>query len=511
MKLGTLLQRPAVRAWRAGEGLPQKVHLFVGLILPMWVLAVNMWRVHWFTIDDAYISFRYARNLADGLGLVYNPGEAVEGYTNFLWTMILAGGMKLGIDPHIVSKVLGAAAAMGVLVLTYRLANRLAPLRTLPCLATWMLASSMPLSAYAVLGLETSAFVFLVLLGVWWMFLEVERDSPIPWSGLVFALAGLTRPEAPLFIGLPMLLLGRGFFSRQNRLRAVLCGGPLLVHLLWRHAYYGAWLPSTLAAKTGDLHQQLDRGGTYLSGYLETGGPIVFFAIYGLAIGLVKRHRELVSLGAITCTWLLYVLLVGGDWMSYHRFLAPAEPFLFVLVGVGIRRIVEVHDAAATLAVLLFSLYAGWIRLDHLGDAQKVLVKEEMRYWTNTAGQAAEWLATRARPGYVAIGDIGYVGYRTNYPILDLLGLVDPVIGQLPGGYTRKIGGRYVERFFEVRPEYAVLVMGSPRCDSPELSGVALVYYDKRFKPDYLLTHQLHVTSDASWCIFKRRDVPDLP
>ncbi|MCA9651524.1 MAG: hypothetical protein H6712_30020 [Myxococcales bacterium] len=508
MRLGTLLSWPAVAAWRRGDGLPRWIHLLLGLGLPLWILLVNMWRVHWFTIDDSYISFRYARNLAHGLGLVYNPGEAVEGYTNFLWTVILAGGFTLGIDPHVLSKVLGAAAAIGIVVITYRLADRMMPLRTLPCVATWLLASSMPLTAYAVLGLETSAFTFLVLWGTWRMFLEVERGARIPWSGLIFAAAGLTRPEAPLFVGLPMLLLGRGFFSRQNLLRGALCGGPLLVHLLWRHAYYGAWLPATLGAKTGDLHQQLDRGSDYLLSYLDTGGPIVFLGLLGLAIGLVRRHRELASLSAITVAWFLYVLLVGGDWMSYHRFLAPAEPFLFVLVGLGIRGIVETRDAAAILALSLFTLYAGLVRLHHVGEAQEKLVKEEMRYWMNTAGQAAEWLATRATPGTVAIGDIGYVGYRTDYPILDLLGLVDPVIKDLPGGYTRKIGEGYVERFFSVRPEYAVLVMGSNRCSTPELTGVALVYYDKRFGPDYTLAHQLQVTSDASWCIFKRRDLP---
>src|SRR5690606_24833666 len=116
-RLAALWQRPAVVAWRAGEGLPRRVHLLVGLVLPLWVLAVNMWRVHWFTIDDSYISFRYARNLARGLGLVYNPGEAIEGYTNFLWAVVLAGGIRMGLDPHLVAKVLGAAAALGSLVL----------------------------------------------------------------------------------------------------------------------------------------------------------------------------------------------------------------------------------------------------------------------------------------------------------------------------------------------------------------------------------------------------------
>jgi arabinofuranosyltransferase len=506
--LAALLERPAVRAWRAGDGLPRWVHVLVGLVLPLWVLSVNMWRVHWFTIDDSYISFRYARNLARGLGLVYNPGEAVEGYTNFLWTVVLAGGMRLGLDPHVVAKLLGAAAALGCLVLVYRLAERLMPLRTLPCVATWLLASSAPFSSHAVQGLETSAFTFLVLLGTWRMFLEVERGQGVPWSGLAFALAGLTRPEAPMFVGLPMLLLGRGFVSRQNLVRAGLFAAPLLAHLVWRHAYYGQWLPATLAAKTGDLHQQWKMGTTYVAGWLEHAGPVVFFACLGLGIGVARRHREILSVCAVAVACVGYVLLVGGDWMSYYRFLAPAGPFVFLLVGLGLRRVVETRDTAALVAVAAFGIYAGWVRLDHLREAQDRLVKDERRYWANTAGQAAEWLATRAKPGRVAIGDIGFVGWRTDYPILDLLGLVDPVINKLPGGYTRKIGERFVERYFEVRPEYAVLVMKGDQCNAPAIEGVAKVYYDPRFGPAYALAHQLHVQADVSWCIFQRRDVP---
>lgn len=510
MKLGTLLDHPAIEIiarWRRGDGLPRRVHLVVGLVLPLWILLVNMWRVHWFTIDDSYISFRYARNLARGLGLVYNPGEAIEGYTNFLWTVVLAGGIRVGLDPHLVAKVLGAAAALGCLVMVYRLADRLQPLRTLPCVATWLLASSAPFSAYAVLGLETSAFTFLVLWGTWRMFVEVERGRGIPWSGVVFAAAGLTRPEAPMFLGLPMLLLGRGFVSRQNLLRGALCAGPLLVHLLWRHAYYDAWLPATLAAKTGDLQQQWKSGTAYLEGWLEHVGPVVFFGLFGLAMGVVRRSREIASLSAVGIACLVYVVIVGGDWMSYYRFLAPAEPFVFLLVGLGLRRVAETRDAAALVALVLFGLYAGWQRLEHLAEAQEKLVKEEMRYWMNTAGQAAEWLATRASPGRVAIGDIGFVGWRTDYPILDLLGLVDPVISELPGGYTRKLGDRFVERYFEVRPEYAVLVMAGDHCNEPAHEAVTVIYHDPRFRADYELAHQLHVQADASWCIFERRDL----
>ena len=75
------------------------------------------------------------------------------------------------------------------------------------------------------------------------MFREIERDRGIPWSGLVFALAGLTRPEAPMYAGIPMLFLGKRFFSKQNLLRGTMFAAPLAMHILWRHSYYGSVVP----------------------------------------------------------------------------------------------------------------------------------------------------------------------------------------------------------------------------------------------------------------------------
>src|SRR5579863_3651258 len=83
-----------------------RLHLVLGLALPAVLLVVNMVRASPFTIDDAYISFRYAKNLARGMGLVYNAGEHIEGYTNFFWTVLLACGVKLGLDPVVLAKVL---------------------------------------------------------------------------------------------------------------------------------------------------------------------------------------------------------------------------------------------------------------------------------------------------------------------------------------------------------------------------------------------------------------------
>src|SRR6266404_6223228 len=90
-----------------------------GVLLLCAVLLALRFRYH--TCDDAFISFRYARNLVEGHGLVFNPGERVEGYTNFVWVLLAALFMKIGIDPVLALKWLLAGAGGGTLWLSARL------------------------------------------------------------------------------------------------------------------------------------------------------------------------------------------------------------------------------------------------------------------------------------------------------------------------------------------------------------------------------------------------------
>src|SRR5262249_25730678 len=95
------------------------------LLVPIAVALVLHSLVFDFVCDDAYISFVYARNLADHGQLVFNLGDRVEGYTNFLWPALLAGFMKLGVAPEIASRVLGTAFGIATLVVVARLTRRL--------------------------------------------------------------------------------------------------------------------------------------------------------------------------------------------------------------------------------------------------------------------------------------------------------------------------------------------------------------------------------------------------
>ncbi|MEM1029326.1 MAG: hypothetical protein AAF928_05295 [Myxococcota bacterium] len=498
--------------WFEGASPPGWVRRGLGLYLPMAVLVFHLWVARSFTIDDAFISFRYARNFARGLGLVYNAGEAIEGYTNFLWTVLLAGGVPLGIDPEVAAKGLGALSAVGSLGLLYALSARLRPFGWFPCIATWLFATSVPNVGYAVWGLETGFFVCFLLLGTW-LFLR-ERDAAataFPFSGLAFAVAGLARPEAPMFLGLLMLFTGRDFFRRQNLLRAVVFVVPLALHMAWRHGFYGSWLPNTLSAKTGNLSQQLRGGADYLDKYVRHAGILVWLGAFGVGYGVARRHRWVLAFAVIALAVVGYVALVGGDWMPFFRFMATFEAFAFLLVGVGMRTLAESAPVAtsgrqvAGLTVVLLLLVGFSHRVGAMRGALRKILDDEKVFWDSAAGGAAEVLRSKP-PGTVAIADIGQLGYRTDYPVLDLLGLVDPVISKLPGGYTNKTGPGYVDRVFEVMPRYFVLVGRKNTCTPLQFPGQEVLRRDPRFRDHYVLGGKVTHSKGGLWCIFERKD-----
>jgi hypothetical protein len=185
-------------------------------------------------VDDAYISFRYAQNAILGYGLVFNPGERVEGFTNFLWTALMIPVVGAGLDVGRVSILLGILFALGTLWLTVRLARSLELPRWVGWLAALLLAVDGSFAIWSVSGLETALFAFLLTAGATLYILEqraiVPQGDPsgtiaatasetdrhrlnsrrpairpsvgrnlftqFPPSAIIFALAAMTRPEA---------------------------------------------------------------------------------------------------------------------------------------------------------------------------------------------------------------------------------------------------------------------------------------------------------------------------
>ncbi|RME21481.1 MAG: hypothetical protein D6798_18055, partial [Deltaproteobacteria bacterium] len=133
------------------DRIPSWAPVLVGLL----AFAVHDWTLQPWTLDDAYITFRYADNLVAGHGIVFNPGERVEGYTNFLWLLLLAVGRSLGLAPELFSKVLGALLDVASLTMI-GFAHRLVPglSRRTAMLAALLLGTCGVFSKWSMSGME---------------------------------------------------------------------------------------------------------------------------------------------------------------------------------------------------------------------------------------------------------------------------------------------------------------------------------------------------------------------
>ncbi|MFY0537766.1 hypothetical protein [Nannocystis pusilla] len=333
------------------------------------LLHARAWQ---FVCDDAYISFRYAWNLAEHGALEYNLGERVEGYTNFSWVVVLALGTCLGALPEVLAPwltqlgALAGAAATVVLVRALRGASAWSAADLIPA---FLLAAAPEYVVWAHGGLETSWAAALTIAAM-----AATASGRWRAAGVATALAGLTRPDAVLPIGVFCNVFHRTCSGRQARglpstreaaIAAALAGGPLLVHLLWRWTYYGEWLPNTWAIKQ---HGRLLRD-TFGSAYVTTWASALRLVwLAPLVLLLRARHAPLVlPIAAV----LGYAWSVGGDFMAYGRFLIVATALTAGLVGwllveAGERVLGPRGPAAATCVGLALAAVLGVMSRERL-------------------------------------------------------------------------------------------------------------------------------------------------
>lgn len=492
--------------------------------------------------EDAFISYRFARHLADGHGWVWNLGEApVEGFTNLLWVLVAALAAKVGSSPERVTVALGVAAGLGTIFATDHLAARVlalgGPARGL---IAGLLAASGPLAAWSVSGLETVPFTFLVTAALAVLLDPDAGDSPprlaLGW-GLV-ALATLTRPEGALLAGLLGLTALAPGGARRGRLLAATGYGLFLVGLtLFRWYTFGALLPNTFYAKTGGGWEQVTRGAVYAAYFaFHFLLPLVPVVLLGLARPAPDRPLRAPSvLGGWVVGIGLYVIAVGGDYMAMDRFFVPVIPIVVALVAWAadpwLRAAFEAPGSgaerrAAGLAVAL--ALAGTLVHSTPLEAH-LFAKAPRQHGTYRGVETERWHVARldrlARffteraagdpTASLATGAIGVLGDRTPLTVYDFHGLVDAGIAR-DGGSERPLGSGLPghektdwPRILERRPTYWMFTRalrdgpeGWPRYD-PET--------DRRLREEYELVHvELtdEVNGEQGWFGFLERKRP---
>lgn len=407
------------------------------------------WSAHRVLLDDAFISFRYAYNFVHGRGLVYNIGERVEGYTNFLWVLVAAAALRLGHDPIEITRGLGVASYLATIVLAVWVAisapKRL-PLRRLPAI---LLVSVMVLpegfASFAGTGLET-AFVGLLVVAIGIVgFLVPRRPTTVALASLITLMALLTRMDLALPVaayGAVALIRVRSRVGLTRELVARFGPAALgfTVYLVWKLVYYGDIFPNSYYAKAAYV-TRFDAGSAYVCRFVQSyPSALVLFvlAAFGLHRARDRRHSAFLLYALLACTMqVVYVAKVGGDFMEY-RLLWEYWPLLVCAGAIGARELADrSFFATAAAAALAVGTSLSPTVLESRNYMQSL---DEMNGYASVAQEIGPVLERSLPPGTVLSTTLAGTAYfMPSITVVDQWGLNDRFVGRQ---YVKEVRGR---------------------------------------------------------------------
>ena len=375
--------------------------------------------------DDSYISYRYARNLAQGHGLVFNPGEKVEGITSFLWTLMIAGGIHLGFDAPLFTHWLALLFSALFLFVGFAFAYRTHPTghpTPYALLVPFILLCSVSFATWSLSGMETPLYAFLALAAFW-----AAYEGKLIAAALLAGLCFWSRPDGGL-VG--FVILGVSFFGRAEQkdraewFKALAIWVFFIISLTcFRYIYYGALVPNTFQAKVGGI--PFFRGVNYLRAFY-LGGTAIF-----LPLALFKiNDKKFQSVWLFIIGHTLYVLAIGGDVFRHSRFFLAVLPLIVILaVAASYEFKPSVRRLSMALAIALWLIVS-----QHIPFVKEAALDAVIKHRAQTQQRAQRHASEVSIYGDpVACIGIGHFGYYSDSRILDMVGLVSPEVAREKG------------------------------------------------------------------------------
>jgi hypothetical protein len=490
------------------------------VILSMGIFLALSLSFYEFVVDDVYISLRYARNLAHGHGLVFSTdGSApVEGYTNFLWVLLQSPLFLLNLNDdsilHIV-KFIGIVFGLGILFLTYRMIGTLTGNNTIAATGVLFLSTIPELALWAVGGLETSLYIFLLVGGVYRYILEKRKKKPHTLSMILFALMAFTRPEGVFyfaaFLGFDLVqtYLTRNVdpeATTKSLMRitkgALLFGSIYFVYFLWRYNFYGHPFPNTFYAKKIAYSQQMLHRAKQVSSFMIQLFPIFSIACLSLTSKSHIRERSILflSIGVL----IGFCFIARNEWMPGYRYELPFVPFLMVLFAIGASQIPGIDITQTSVGWrprimrFAFLFFLGIFLIYPFNDLRKESdsFSQQLRRAHIPLGA---WFKKHAPPdASYASWDMGAVPYFSGFSKI-----IDINSEGLLNTYTT-FKGYNVDYLISQSPSFLVL---PPNTSYVRPRDILDFYTHEKLNRDYEFLFSVYFTKDYLLNVYKHRDV----
>ncbi|MHA3916105.1 ArnT family glycosyltransferase [Halovulum sp. GXIMD14793] len=429
-----------------------------------------------FMHDDAFITFRYAKNFADHGQIVWNLGERVEGYTNFLHMLLIAAFLKLGFAAEFAARFINFAALAGIAVVFLGPVRRMTGM--IPAVSGLIVSlPTLPMVLWSLGMLEAPLVAFFVAGAASFTLLSLNREGQdgsgtAVIAGIFTALAVLTRPDSVLLAATSgtALLFGTGDIRsgfRKAVLFSLAVAIPVISHTAWRYGYYGDFLPNTFYTKVSGITQsqgeEVFLGGIWYVKLFAFHAPFpALLVALSCGFALIKRHRvsSVLYLTGIVTLYTLYILRVNGDHMPISRLFVPIIPVIGLLVALAIEAIrPEILRRFLPVAASL------------LVASQLLTAYGQIKFKMDTAAFGGfiqgHYIAENWEKGStVALSTAGSIPYSNlDKNFIDMLGLNDKTIarreidtyrafGQSFPGHAKGDGAYILDR----RPDYIIMV-----------------------------------------------------
>ncbi len=465
-------------------------YVYIALLLPVLALLCLVTYNH--LGEDAFISYRYARNFANGWGLVYNRAEYVEGYSNLAWVLMIAPFELLGVKLHTAGRAISSLSFI-LLVFTAWYCTETSKTEKRARWLNWWLPLALALEPFLHYhddrGLETVLYASLISSALLLYTLKGLRVLP----GILLAIVTITRPEGLLFL----IALSPCWIARIKRSNEIIVEMKqvveflivflpamltFLVQVCFRFYYYGELVPNTMIAKTpsgGGMHS--------IVAFVLTNGALPLFGLLGAFLALrIDTYRPLAAgvIGIYIASF--FFQLQAGQLLNIaFRYIAPLFPAVVIgcwLLLVAIARYLEAeysHQPQSKVLMLpgLFLLLLVPVQIRSTSVLPQYLVGNmdapesrilprlfqkhtwdivERIKWYNSDpiylnAEAGRWVSEKLPKDTLIAGDqLGQWAFYTDpdQRIMDLLGLMDSHIAH---------NGLSVEYILERSPDYLVV------------------------------------------------------